>query len=396
MMPSLRDPELLPWLARMRAEAPVWADEQGAWHVFRHADAQAILADPRRFSSNFGRAMPFLGDDKLSANLSWADPPRHRPLRQLVNHAFTPAAVQGLRGCITDIATELVAGLPDGEFDLVEALTYPLPITVIAQLLGIDPADRAFFRDCADRSLGMRVEPGASQAELAAMVNEATKDLDGYLAEQVRYRRAQPGGDLLTALIAGGLNDGQVAAFATMLLTAGYVTTTLLIGNALLCLRDNPDVARQLRADRMLIPGAVEEVLRIRSSVVRAHRLTTEEVVVADAVVPANALVTVWLESANHDERQFTDPERFDPHRDAGRHLAFGHGIHFCLGAPFARLETEIALNALFDAFAELRVGTDIGYHESEFVGPRRLPVSGVRSGAADLSWTDGHAGSVR
>ena len=396
MMPSLRDPELLPWLARMRAEAPVWADEQGTWHVFRHADAQAILADPRRFSSDFGRAMPFLGEDKLSANLSWADPPRHRPLRQLVNHAFTPAAVLGLRGCLTDVATELVAALAGGEFDLVEALAYPLPITAIAQLLGIDPADRAFFRECADRSLGLRVEPGTSQAELAAMVNEATKDLDGYLTEQVRHRRARPGDDLLTALIAGELNDGQVAAFATTLLTAGYVTTTLLIGNALLCLRDNPDVARELRADRTLIPGAIEEVLRIRSSVVRAHRLTTEEVVVAGATIPANTLVMVWLLSANNDERRFTEPERFDPRRDAGRHIAFGHGIHFCLGAPLVRLETEIALNLLFDAFAELRIGTDIVFHESEFVGPRRLPVSGIRSQTADLSWTDGHAGSVR
>ncbi|HEY4019583.1 MAG TPA: cytochrome P450 [Pseudonocardiaceae bacterium] len=383
-MPQLTDPELLPWLARMRVETPLWVDESGARHVFRHADVQAILADPRRFSSDFGRAMPFLGADKLSVSLMWLDPPAHRPLRQLVSRAFTPATIQGLRGRIEDTARELVSAMPEGEFDIAEALAYPLPIIVIAELLGVSPADWAFFRDCADRAFALRVEPGVPQDELAAMVTAATKDLDYYLADLVRQRRARPADDLLTVLISGEvdgarLNDAQVSAFASALLTAGYVTTTLLIGNALLCLRDHPAVADRLRADRSLIPAAIEEVLRMRPPIPHARRLTTEEVVIAGELVPANALVTLSVLSAHHDERQFTDPESFEPTRDAGRHLAFGHGIHFCLGAPLARLETEIALNLLFDEFAELRIGSDIVSHESEFYGPKRLPVSGMR-----------------
>ena len=392
MVPRLGDPEFLPWLTRMRAETPIWVDERGARHVFRHADVRAALVAPHQFSSDFGRAMPFLGPDKLSANLLWSDPPRHLPLRQLVNGAFTPAAIAPLRGRITDIATELVAAIPDGEFDFVDAFAYPLPITVIAELLGVSPADQAFFRDCADRSLGLRVEPGASQAELAALLGDATRDLDAYLGEQVRHRRAAPRDDLLTVLIDGGLNDGQVSAFATLFLTGGYVTTTLLIGNALLCLRDHPEVAAELRADRSLIRGAVEEVLRIRTPGACSHRLTNEEVELAGEVVPANTLVNLWLLSANQDNREFTDPERFDPRRDTGRGLAFGHGIHFCLGAPLARLETEIALNLLFDAFDDLQVGSDIVLHDAEFYGPRRLAVAGTK----DLHWTNGIAGSVR
>ena len=371
----------MPWLARMRAETPVWVNEQGARLVFRHADVRAVLADPGRFSSNLGRIMPFLGADKISGNLLWADPPAHRLLRTLVSQAFTPAAVAPLRGRITAIAADLLATIDDERFDLVDAFASPLPIIVIAELLGVSPGDRDFFRDCADRSLGLRIEPGTPQDELAAVVTEATKDLDAYLTEQIRHRRATPAEDLLTVLATGEvdgepLREGQACVFATLLLTAGYVTTTLLIGNALLCLREAPGAEQELRAQRALVPAAIEEVLRMRPPVPQTLRLTNEDVVLGDVAVPANSLVALSLLSANHDEREFDQPERFDPRRDVGRHLAFGHGIHFCLGAPLARLETEIALNLLFDTFPRLHVEDGVVGHDTEFYGPKHLPVS--------------------
>ncbi|HEX5116143.1 MAG TPA: cytochrome P450 [Pseudonocardiaceae bacterium] len=383
--PTLTDggAEQLTWLAWMRAERPHWADANGGHHVFRYADVQQVLTDPR-FSSNLGRVMPFLDPEKLAANLVWTDPPQHRSLRGLVNQAFTPKTVSRLRPRVADIAAELITGLPDGEFDVVDALAYPLPVTVIAELLGLSPADRAFFKDCADRSLGLRVDPALSPEEMGQIVTDATKDLDAYLLAEVRNRREHPSDDLFSDLVAAELDgqrlsDTEIAALASTLLTAGYVTTTLLLGNVLLCLRDNPGVEQRLRADRSLVPGAIEEVLRCRPPAPQAYRIANEDVPVAGEVVPANAFVTISMLSANHDERRFPDPDRFDPHRDPNKHLAFGHGIHFCLGAPLARLEVAVALNRLFDELAELRVGDDITFHDTDFYGAKHMTVSARR-----------------
>jgi cytochrome P450 len=301
-----------------------------------------------------------------------------------VSQAFTPKTVARLRPRVADIAAELITGLPDGEFDIVDAVAYPLPVTVIAELLGVSPADRAFFKDCTDRRLGLRVDPALPPEEMGQIVADATKDFDAYLLAEVRRRRERPSDDLLSGLVAAELDgerlsDTDVVVLASTLLTAGYVTTTLLLGNVLLCLRDNPGVEQRLRADRSLVPGAIEEVLRCWPPVPQAYRIATEDVPVAGEVVPANGFVTISTLSANHDDRQFPDPDRFDPHRDPNKHLAFGHGIHFCLGAPLARLEVGIALNRLFDELTELHVGDDITFHDAEFYGAKRMTVSARR-----------------
>lgn len=383
--PTLADggAEQLTWLARMRAERPHWVDENGGHHVFRYADVQQVLSD-RRFSSNLGRVMPFLDPEKVAANLIWTDPPRHRQLRGLVSQAFTPKTVERLRPRVADIAAELITGLPNGESDIVDAVAYPLPVTVIAELLGVSPADRAFFKDSTDRSLGLRVDPALPPEEMGQIVADATKDLDAYLLAEVRQRREHPSDDLLSGLVAAELDgerlsDTDVVAFASTLLTAGYVTTTLLLGNVLLCLRDNPGMEQRLRADRSLLAGAIEEVLRCRPPVPQAYRIAIEDVPVAGEVVPANGFVTVSVLSANHDERQFGDPDRFDPYRDPNRHLTFGHGIHFCLGAPLARLEAGIAINRLFDELTELHVGDDITFHDADFHGAKHMTVTARR-----------------
>ncbi|WP_144420224.1 cytochrome P450 [Micromonospora haikouensis] len=383
-MPPFTDggAEILEWMKGMRDDRPVWRDEHNRYFVFRYADVQAVFSDPARFSSNIGRLMPVFGAEKLSANLPWQDPPDHRRLRQLVSQAFTPKTVAGMRPRIGEVVGQLLADAPGDEFDFVEQLAYPLPVIVIAELLGISPGDRAFFRRCADRLLGIGAEKGESEQKVVEAIAEATKELDEYLLAEVRQRRAKGStDDVLGALAAAELNgerltDLQVATFAALLLNTGHITTTLLLGNTLLCLDDNPDAEARIRADRSLVPAALEEVVRRRPPFPRACRIATTDVEIAGEVIPADAFVMPSILSANHDERQFEKPEQFDIQRDPNRHFGFGHGIHFCLGAPLARLETEIALNRLMTEFTDLRISADPVFHPSEFYGVKEMTVS--------------------
>lgn len=385
-MPLLSDggARALAWLERMRDEQPLWADERGVYHVFRYDDVQAVMSDPARFSSNIGRVMPGFDPEQVSANLSSQDPPEHRQLRQLVSQAFTPRTITGLRPRIAEITRELLDSAPGHEFDFVEHVAYPLPVTVIAELLGVSPGDQAFFRSCADAMLGRR-DVTASAAEQAEALAEANKELQEYLSAEARRRRADGSGGLIGSLATAELDghrltDVQVATFAGLLLTAGHITITLLLGNALLCLRDTPGAEARLRRDRSAIPAAFEEALRLRPPFHRAVRVSTQDTEVAGGVIPAHRLVMASTLSANHDGRQFPDPERFDIDRYPNRHLGFGHGIHFCLGGPLARAETEVALNLLLDEFAELEVTGEPVFHDSEFFGPKQLTVSVRRS----------------
>lgn len=378
--------EILEWLRRMRREHPLWQDQQGRYYVFRYADVQAVFSDPSSFSSNIGRFMPVFGEEKLSATLPWQDPPVHRKLRQLVGQAFTPKTVAALRPRIAEVVGELLAAAPDDHFDFVEHLAYPLPVIVIAELLGISAADRAFFRQCADRLLGVSGSGAESADEVAKSMAEATKELDDYLLVEVRRRRAEGSADdVLGALTAAELDgerltDLQVATFAALLLNTGHITTTLLLGNALLCLRDNPEVEAEIRVDRSLIPAALEEVVRCRPPFPRVCRVATEDVEIAGGVIPKDAFVMPSVLSANYDEQQFDDPDVFDIHRDPNRHFGFGNGIHFCLGAPLARLEAEIALGRLLDEFIDLQINGDPVFHDSEFYGVKKMMVSVRRS----------------
>ncbi len=388
-LPSLADggAEMLAWTRRMRADRPLWVDAQHRYYVFRYADVQAVLSDPARFSSNLSRAIPLFAEERVKANLPMQDPPAHRVLRQLVSQAFTAKRIADLRPRIAEICRELLATVPAGEFDFVEHVAYPLPVIVIAELLGVSPGDRAFFRRCADRFLGIGADAEtATEEELKQAFADAGKELDEYLIAEVRKRRATGSTDDLlgavTAAVVDGerLSDVQVAVFGGLLLNAGHLTTTVLLGNTLLCLRDNPGTAEQLRADRSLVPGALEEVLRCRPPLHRALRVATEDVPIADGVIPADAFVMPLVVSANHDERQFPDPERFDIRRDPNKHLGFGRGIHYCLGAPLARLEAEVAVNLMLDEFTTIDVVGDPVFHESQFFGPKSLTVALGRS----------------
>lgn len=376
---------LFAWLRRMRDKAPVWRDPRGCYHVFRYDDVRRVLTDLETFSSDHGRFMS--GGDVFSrGNLTTMDPPPHRKLRQLVNQAFTPAIVAGLAPRIAAIAGDLIARFPGGQFDLIEHFARPLPVIVIADLLGVPAADRELFHRWVDGLLAIQAGELAN-AEVGQAVQAAMAGLHEYMLARCHERRDRPRDDLISQLAGAEVDgdrlaDDEVATLCTLLLLAGHITTTMLLGNAVLCLDKDRAAAAELRADRALIPGAIEEVLRYRASFIQAGRFATKQARIGDMPIPEGAYVSGWILSANHDERQFAEPERFDIHRAPNRHLAFGHGIHFCLGAQLARLEGKIALELLLDGCAELAPapGPEIVYfQDGTTFGAKRLPVTATR-----------------
>ncbi|MCA1821757.1 MAG: cytochrome P450 [Pseudonocardia sp.] len=268
------------------------------------------------------------------------------------------------------------------EFDLVSALAYPLPVTVIAELLGLPISDRELFRAWADRIFN-RDTADPNDPELARKIDEVLADMIAYLREYCADRRAKPRQDLisrLAAVEAGGerLSDEAVVNFAIVLLMAGHISTTALLGNTVLCMDEHPKVWPQLRADRALVEPTIEEVLRYRPSFTQVGRVTTIEIELGGQIIPADAIVTPWLLSANRDEWEFADPDRFDIHRRANHHLAFGHGIHFCIGHLLARLEGRVAVGVLLDRYAEIRLapGTSLEFYSRGIFAAREVPVS--------------------
>jgi cytochrome P450 len=383
--------DLLAWLAQMRQHYPVWRDEQtGAVHVFRHEDVVRVLGDPATFSSEFGALAPAREDDApnfIDGTLTVTDPPRHHQLRRLVSQAFTPRAIALLEPRIAEVTNELLDEVGGADrFDLVAQLTYPLPVSVIAELLGIPTSDRSLFRHWAELLMSSTYGTAAGtlpDAPIPESTAEGLRQMRDYLLEHADHRRRHARDDVLGRLVTAEvdgrrLTEAEVLNFSVLLLLAGHLTTTLLLGNAVLCLDEYPQTVTAMRADRSLIPGAIEEVLRYRPPVVFLYRLARNPVRIGEVDVPAGSIVVNWLLSANRDERQFVDAHRFDPRRQVP-HLTLGHGIHFCLGAPLARLESRIALNLLLDRYCDVRVapGDAPTFHESvDIFGVRKLPVS--------------------
>lgn len=372
---------LLPWLRQMRDEHPVWRDEYGIWHVFRYADVARAISDSQVFSSDVGRVFP-VGDKFTEGNLTRTDPPRHHTLRRLVGAAFSPKVVTGLAPRIAEVTRELLDATGGAtEFDLVSALAYPLPVTVIAELLGLPISDRELFRSWADKLFDQdTADP--NDPELARKVDEGTADMVAYLGEHCADRRARPRNDLISRLAeveADGerLSDVEVVNFSIVLLIAGHITTTALLGNTMLCVDEHPEVWAQLHADRTLVEAAIEEVLRYRSSFTQVGRVTTVETALAGEIIPADVIVTPWLVSANRDEREFADPDRFDIHRSGNHHVAFGHGIHFCIGQLLARVEARVAVGVLLDQYAEIRLtpGAPLKFYSRGIFAARNVPV---------------------
>ncbi|MEV7940331.1 cytochrome P450 [Kitasatospora sp. NPDC088264] len=362
----------LPWLRGHSPERLVQFDEQtGFWHVHGYREVLGVLGDPGTFSSDTRRL--FFGPDAVfdesfnEGSLLQLDPPTHSKMRRLVSHAFTPKIIADLEPRIHEVAIELIDKISDqSEAELVEALFYPLPVIVIAELLGVPASDRDLFKQWVDRMVagaeGASADSGSEEDAAAAMRH--IPELYEYMLAQAAERRRRPRADLLSLLVEVNvdgerLTDNEIVNFANEILVVGHATTSALLGNAVLCLDHHPESAARVRADRSLVPSAIEETLRYLSPIAGSFRATTTETEVAGQRIPAHQVVVAWLGAANRDERQFTDPHTFDPARDPNPHLGFGRGIHFCLGAPLARLEGRIALDLLLDRFPVLRADPD-------------------------------------
>ena len=362
--------EFLAWLEDSRAHGQVhYDDQQQCWQVLGHPEATAVLSDPAVFSSDLSSLQPAQEDLALfqRGNFVAMDPPQHRKLRTLVSQAFTPRVVADLEPRIAELTTELLDRVGE-RFDLIDALAYPLPVIVIAELLGIPTSDRGLFRTWADALMGQEVDADTALVEVSERAMTAVaptlREMNAYLVEHIRSRRADPGNDLTSELVQAEvdgerLSDEEIVGFVGLLLIAGHITTTATLGNSVVTFQENPDAIAEIRSSPVLLRAAVEEVLRMRAPSPRLARLTRGDTEVGGVRITAGQVVMPWLIAANRDERVFTDPHRFDLHRRPNPHLTFGHGIHFCLGAPLARLEARVALRLLLERYRDVEVAGD-------------------------------------
>jgi cytochrome P450 len=342
--------------ARGRREWPVFPHpELPVFSVFRYDDIQGILKDAETWSSRFPPPPGIDPADVPEPSMLGQDPPEHNRLRSMVNQAFTPRIVRRLEPRMNDIARELLdAALAQGEVDLVHALTYPLPVIVIAEMIGVPPEDREQFKVWSDEAVAnlgnaLFVPP---PPERMKRLNALIEEMGHYFSRLAQERRRAPREDLLTGLVqaeveGSKLTHEEMVRMLVLLLVAGNETTTTLIGNAVLTLLEHPDELARLRANPQLLPSAVEEVLRFSSPVQLDPRRATRGVELHGQRIERDQFVICWLGSANRDEEVFSDPQRFDIGREDNRHIAFGFGPHFCLGSNLARLEAQVALRTL-------------------------------------------------
>jgi cytochrome P450 len=361
--------------APMRAESPVtpvvFPSGERQWLITRYADVRAALADPRLHKDWAGKLTgPDWSPDPvtgyLSRHLLNSDPPDHTRLRRLVSKGFTMRRVAGLRPRVEAITTALLDAMTDrvrageAEVDLIEAFAFPLPVIVICELLGVPAGDRDSFKEWSHAMLASVGEPGQFRAAATSMYY--------YFRDLLEQKRKAPADDLVSALIAvrdaddaaESFDERELVAMLFLLLVAGHETTANLIASGTLALLTHPAELDRLRGDSSLLPGAVEELLRYANPLNHAtERFTLEPVEIGGVTIPAREWVLCVTSSANHDPDRFADPDRLDVGRDPGGHVAFGHGIHYCLGAPLARLEGEIAFGALLARFPGLSLAVE-------------------------------------
>jgi len=345
-----------PVYRQMREHDPVhFVDVPGFWILTRYADIVAGLRDPRLSADRFHLTQLEMRSSALISSLAnmmlLRDPPAHTRLRSLVSRAFTPRVIEGLRPKIESLVDELLAEpLRRGHMDLIDDFAAPLPLVVIGELLGVPVEDRAQLKRWSDDLI--KILDGSIALAGFPAAEKAAGELQVYLEPVFAARRVAPRDDLISALLAARdqgdrLSDAELFASCVLLLLAGHETTTNLIGNGMLALLRNPEQLAALRADASILRTAVEELLRYDSPVQLTSRVANESFEIAGRPIAVGQEVCLGLGAANRDPAQFRDPDRLDLRREENPHLAFGHGLHFCLGAALARLEGQIAIDAL-------------------------------------------------
>ena len=368
---QLADP--YPLFHRLRSEDPVhWCEPLNGWLLTRHDDVMAGLRDPRlssdRISLNMN-AMPEplrtqmcpLGDH-VSNWLGFTDPPKHTRMRGLIMKVFTPRLAESMGPRVEEIVTGLLdRALPKGEMDFMAEVAFPLPASVICEILGIPMDYQDRFRRWAEDMLLFAGAVGPSIAKVAAPAHQSYVELTGYFRELTLERRRAPRGDLLSALAAvedeeGGLSEAELMGLSVFLFIAGHETTVSLMGNGLLALLNHPGELARLRREPALLPLAVEEFLRFESPIQIATRLPVEDLVLRGKTIRRGQTVVLMLGAANRDPERFEHPDQLDVGRTENKHTAFGWGSHFCLGAPLARIETQTALRLLLKRAPDIHI----------------------------------------
>jgi cytochrome P450 len=411
-----------PFYEQLRNQDPVHWDEQlGFWVFTSYADVDSLYTDER-----FSRAQGLMrGFERLSESeqrivqpvyhsfsktVFYADPPYHTHLRGLMNHAFTPRRVERLRSYIQKTVNELLDAVQHNpEVDMIHDLAYPLPVMVIAELLGLPASDRARFKKWSDDLFAILGTVGQKSSPLLERAAQSLDEMTDYVKDLSRKRRASPRDDLLTALLSvtdderlacphphdssspqatgapirereavSTLTEQELVSNINILLSTGHETTTHLIGNGLLALLQHPDQMERLQAQPPLLTVAIEEMLRYDSPVQITYRSALEDADIRGKLIRKGDLVNSILGSANRDPERFSNPDGFDITRDEGRHLGFGIGIHFCIGAPLVRLEAEVAFETILRRFPKIRLATEtLEWQEHPiFRGLKSLPVS--------------------
>ena len=371
-----------PVLARVREESPVhWHPQGAAWLIAKYDDVEAVFRDPHRFSSygfqnayfeqlrpELREAAPTLERRGRAPTLITSDPPAHTRLRRLLQGAFTPKAIDALRPKITTVVDELLTDVDGASVvDFIATLAYPLPAIIIAEILGVRREDRDRFKQVSNHVLMFmnRADPNTElTVEFAQHADRSLADFREYLRGLIAASRREPGNDVIDALVHADfegerLDEEELLANLILFLIAGHETTTNLIGNAIFLLHRHPTELERLRGDLSLMPAAIEEVLRYEAPVQRLRRVVAKDVDLAGVRLRPGEPAEVLIGAANRDPLKFEEPDVFTLERPPSPNLTFGKGVHFCIGAPLARVEASVALTSVLSRFSELRLLND-------------------------------------